>query len=133
MAKVKNVEAYCSFCGTERTIELVKVAFEDESETKKWGKCKKCKQMIMIDLSHIKLSDGTSKNMETKDAVNYSPEKIYEIGDAIYHKGWDDFGMVTAKETLSNGQKSITVDFQKSGIKKLIESIIKQNQQSEVN
>ena len=133
MAKAKNVEAFCSYCGTERTLELVKIAFEGESETKKWGKCKKCKQMTMIDLSQIQMLDSNSKNMETDNAVEYSPEKSFEIGAAIYHKGWDDFGLVTAKEIVSNGQKSITVDFQKSGIKKLIESISIQSQQSEVN
>jgi len=133
MAKAKNVEAFCSYCGTERTLELVKVAFESESEDKKWGKCKKCKQMTMIDLSQIQMLDSNSKNMETENAVEYSPEKSFEIGDAIYHKGWDDFGLVTSKEIVSNGQKSITVDFQKSGIKKLIESISIQSQQSEVN
>ncbi len=133
MAKVKNVQAFCSYCGTERTLEIVKVAFNEESENKKWSKCKKCKQMIMIDLSQIDITESTLKNIETDKAIDYNPENSYEVGNAIYHKSWDDFGLVTAKEILSNGQKSITVDFQKSGTKKLIESIIKQNQQSEVN
>ncbi|HSL88343.1 MAG TPA: hypothetical protein VK870_03485 [Ignavibacteriaceae bacterium] len=133
MAKVKNVQTFCSYCGAERTIELVKGAFSDDAETKQWGKCKKCKQMIMIDITHIQLADGSSKNMETENAVEYSPKNTFEIGAAIYHKGWDDFGLVTGKEILSTGQKSITVDFQKSGIKKLIESITNQSQQSEVN
>jgi hypothetical protein len=133
MAKLKNVQTFCSYCGTERTLEIVKVAFNEESENKKWGRCKKCKQMIMIDLSQVDLTENTIKNMETDKAVDYNPENSYEIGNAIYHKGWDDFGLVTSKEVLSSGQKSITVDFQKSGTKKLIESITKQNQQSEVN
>jgi hypothetical protein len=133
MAKVKNVEAFCSYCGTTRTLELVKEAFKDENENKRWGKCKKCKQMIMIDLSTIALNNLSVKDMETDNAVEYSPAKTFEVGTAIYHKGWDDFGKVITKEILSNGQKSITVDFQKSGTKKLIESIIKQSQQSEVN
>lgn len=133
MAKVKNVQTFCSYCGAERTIELVKGAFSDDAETKQWGKCKKCKQMIMIDITQIQLADGSSKNMETENAVEYSPKNSFEIGAAIYHKSWDDFGLVTGKEILSNGQKSITVDFQKSGIKKLIVSITNQSQQSEVN
>lgn len=133
MAKVKNVEAFCSYCGTTRTLELVKEAFKDENESKRWGKCKKCKQMIMIDISSLALNNVSVKDMETDNAIEYSPVKTYEIGTAIYHKGWDDFGKVMTKEILSNGQKSITVDFQKSGTKKLIESIIKQSQQSEVN
>lgn len=133
MAKLKNVQTFCSYCGAERTIELVKGAFSDEAESKQWGKCKKCKQMIMIDLTSVQAAEGSSKNMETENAVEYSPKNTFKIGEAIYHKGWDDFGLVTAKEILSNGQKSITVDFQKSGSKKLIESLTNQSQQSEVN
>lgn len=133
MAKVKNIVAFCSYCGTERTLELVKEAFKEEGETKRWGKCKKCKQMIMIDLSAIKDNSVSLDDLQSDDAIEYSPTKTFDVGNVIYHKGWEDLGRVTSKEVLSNGQKSITVDFQKSGTKKLIESILKQNQQSEVN
>jgi len=47
----------------------------------------------------------------------------FEIGESIYHENWDDFGRVVSKETLSNGKRSISVEFQKSGLKKLIESL----------
>lgn len=133
MAKIKNIDAFCSYCGTERTLELVKDAFKEEGENKRWGKCKKCKQMIMIDLSSVKDKSVSLDDLETDDAIEYSPTKTFEVGNVIFHKGWEDFGKITNKEILSNGQKSITVDFQKSGTKKLIESILKQNQQSEVN
>lgn len=133
MARLKNVQTFCTYCGAERTLELVKGAFSDESEMKQWGKCKKCKQMILINLTEVQSLDGNLKDLETDNAVEYSPVNTFKIGEAIYHKGWDDFGVVTSKEVLSNGQKSITVDFQKSGTKKLIESITNQSQQSEVN
>ena len=57
------------------------------------------------------------------DVTTYSPVKTFELGETIYHQNWDDFGKVITKETLSNGQNSITVEFQKSGSKKLIESL----------
>ncbi|MFZ2863943.1 MAG: hypothetical protein WA440_04250, partial [Ignavibacteriaceae bacterium] len=60
----------------------------------------------------------------------------YEIGQTIFHENWNDFGKVVSKEVLSNGQKSISVEFQKSGNKKLVESYNKpqtdQEEQSEV-
>ena len=54
----------------------------------------------------------------------YSPANAYEVGQTIFHENWDDFGKVVAKEILSNGQKSISVEFQKLGNKKLVELYI---------
>ena len=63
--------------------------------------------------------------IENEDCTVYSPVRTFKIGESIYHENWDDFGKVISKETLSNGQSSISVEFQKSGFKKLIESLNK--------
>lgn len=124
MAKVKYVDAFCSHCGTERKLEISGEAFSDESGSKKWAKCKKCKQMIMVDIVDILGPEKISLDeLDSKDVKTYAPGNTYDIGEAIYHENWDDFGRVISKEILSNGKQSITVEFQKSGNKKLIESI----------
>jgi hypothetical protein len=63
------------------------------------------------------------EGIENEDCTVYAPTKSFTVGESIYHKNWDDFGKVVGKDVLSNGQSSITVEFQKSGNKKLIESI----------
>ena len=71
----------------------------------------------------IKETKVSLEGIENEDCTVYAPTKSFEIGESIYHKSWDDFGKVVSKEVLSNGQSSIAVEFQKSGLKKLIESL----------
>lgn len=122
MARIKNVEAYCSFCNTLRKMELA--GDVTGSENKRWAKCKKCKHTMIIDMNQdVKETKVSLEGIENEECVTYSPQKSFEVGQSIYHTNWDDFGKVVGKEILSNGQKSISVEFQKSGHKKLIESL----------
>jgi hypothetical protein len=124
MARIKNIEAYCNSCGTVQKMEITSSVTGEESEFKKWAKCKSCKQVMIVDISDIiKNSTATLEGIENEECKKYSPQNTFEIGETIYHENWDDFGRVLSKETLSNGKSSISVDFQKSGLKKLIESI----------
>jgi hypothetical protein len=43
----------------------------------------------------------------------------------IYHKKWDDLGVVLSKEIISNGGFAIIVQFEKNKEKKLIENLVK--------
>lgn len=122
MARIKNVEAFCSFCNGLRKMELAGEVLE--SENKRWAKCKKCKHTMIIDLvEDVKDTKVSLEGIENDDCITYSPQKSYEVGQSIYHKNWNDFGKVVGKEILSNGHTSIAVEFQKSGHKKLIESL----------
>ena len=73
--------------------------------------------------------DTSAKNEDTvikvtrDQCIDYSPEKSYEIGSAIYHTDWDDMGKVTSKEKTSSGGNAIWVSFEKNGTKKLIENL----------
>ncbi|MGA7838042.1 MAG: hypothetical protein WB996_08755 [Ignavibacteriaceae bacterium] len=127
MARVKNVEAFCSVCNTMRKMELtgeVAASEEEEQSNKRWAKCKKCKQTMMIDLdSDVKETKPSLEGIENNECTTYAPTKSFTVGESIYHQNWDDFGKVVSKEIMSNGRSSISVEFQKSGLKKLIESI----------
>jgi hypothetical protein len=123
MARIKNVEAYCSFCNALRKMELA--GDVTGTENKRWAKCKKCKHTMIIDLTEdVKETKVSLEGIENEECITYSPQKSFEIGQSIYHQNWDDFGKVVGKDILSSGQKSITVEFQKSGHKKLVESLI---------
>lgn len=130
MARVKNIEGFCSFCNATTKMELSGDSNLGKDDTRKWAKCKKCKQMVLVDYEvKEKLPKETIENDQNENLKIYSPKSSYLIGDAIYHQGWDDTGVVLSKELLSNGVSSILVKFNKSGHKQLIET----NQQSEVN
>jgi len=122
MARLKNIEAFCNSCNVIQKMEIT-ADFAGEAN-KKWAKCKKCKQLMIIDLNEIKTNTKpVLDGIENEDCTVYSPGKSFKIGEAIYHQDWDDFGKVVSKDTLSNGHHSISVEFQKSGYKKLIESL----------
>ncbi|MDP3149574.1 MAG: hypothetical protein Q8N83_10650 [Ignavibacteria bacterium] len=124
MAKVKNIQAFCKFCNAIQKMELTGEIFSSvEHEGKEWAKCKKCKQILLIETTSI-VRDSKHKvdQIVLENSIDYTPEKTYSVGETIYHKTWDDFGIVTSKTPLSNGKASITVEFQKLGLKKLLET-----------
>jgi hypothetical protein len=132
MAKIKNVEVFCNICGAIKKFEITGILSEKEDETKRWAKCRNCKQTQLIDLNNIIVSNKPNlDDIETRDSKYYSPSDSFEIGDVIYHKSWDDYGLVVNKLFMSDGQSSIIVEFKKSGNKKLIHSL-KTQQGSEV-
>lgn len=125
MARVKNIEAFCNVCNSVTKMELAGDAKVFDLQNKKWAKCKKCKQMIIIDpTENPKPEKLTADNIEIENCSEYSPKKSYTVGESIYHSAWDDYGRVVGKEVSSSGQNTIKVEFQKLGHKKLIESIL---------
>lgn len=124
MARIKNVEVFCPNCNVMRKMELTGEV-NGGQENKRWAKCKKCKQTMLIDMAEdVRDTKPSLEGIENGDCTTYSPVKSFSIGEAIYHENWNDFGKVVSKEVLSSGKSSISVEFQKSGLKKLIESLI---------
>jgi hypothetical protein len=114
----------CDICSTPTKFELVGEATGQE-EGKRWAKCSKCHHTMLIDMLVIEGERRASKetNVSVEDCIPYSPKSVYTIGDAIYHKMWDDVGTVISKELTSNGSQAIVVSFSKIGEKRLIENI----------
>ncbi len=126
MAKTKNIEAFCNFCGSVQKMELAGQTSEGAESSKQWAKCKKCKQKLVVDLENLKKDfKPTLQNLKTEESVTYSPLKMFALGDSIFHESFNDFGVVISKELSSQGKGLINVEFQNSGKKKLIETIIK--------
>ncbi len=126
MAKTKNIEAFCNFCGSVTKMELAGHTSEGEESQKVWAKCKKCKQKVVIDLDDLKKETKPSLlNLKTDESLTYSPLKAFSIGDSIFHQKFNDFGVIIGKELSSQGRRLIIVEFQNSGKKRLIETITK--------
>jgi hypothetical protein len=124
MARIKNIEEFCPNCGVVTKMELAGEVSGADAEGKRWAKCKKCKQKMIINYSDaVKEPKFTSEGIEKEDATTYSPKKTFTVGESIYHENFDDFGRVINKQILSSGKSSIGVEFEKSGFKKLIESL----------
>lgn len=116
----------CELCANPTKFELLGEAAGQE-EGKRWAKCSKCHHTMMIDMLVVEGEKRSTKKEVTvavEDCVPYSPRQIYTVGDAIYHKAWDDVGTVISKELTSKGGQAIVVSFNKVGEKRLIENLV---------
>ncbi len=121
MSKTKYVTQLCTTCGRESKMEIIGAVVG--AENKVWFRCTRCHHSMMIDqTSQQKKRDNVIK-INREECIDYSPEKVFEVGTAIYHTDWDDVGKVKSKEKTSSGANAIWVEFEKSGIKKLIENL----------
>ncbi len=122
MARLKHVDAFCGYCNKVTKMEIVG-ELSIQGDRRKWTRCKTCKHTMALDVdSNIKSSHNLDLSaIKIEDCKLYSPVEMYEVGDSIYHKDWDDVGKVISKETTSSGMKAIVVEFEKSGTKRLLE------------
>ena len=110
MIRSKNVEAYCAYCKAVTKMEIKSDAGADAESTKRWAKCKKCKQTLSIDLVEIEKNVKPKASFyDGEKSVTYSPALSYRVGDSIFHEAWNDVGVVVSKEFISNGRSSILV------------------------
>jgi hypothetical protein len=120
MARIKNVETFCSFCGSITKMEIS--GDYPGNDQKKWARCKKCKQKMVIDVVEVpKEQKPVLEGIENEQFTVYAPTKTFIVGEPIYHQGFDDYGRVVSKVLLADGRSSIMVEFRKLGVKKLIE------------
>jgi hypothetical protein len=109
MARTKFMMHDCAYCHKqtkmERIGEMPSSASENDPQ-KIWYRCTRCKHSALITV------------------VPHSKDKVFSIGQAIYHTDWDDVGTVLKKDKMSNGIHSILVSFEKNGERKLIENVV---------
>jgi hypothetical protein len=128
MAKTKYIMHQCAYCRRETKMEFVGGQPNENNDTetvKMWYRCGKCKHTALLTLS---LASQTKKKIQAAALVReqctpYSKQKIFTIGEQIYHADLDDMGRVIRKDKMSNGVHSIVVAFEKLGERKLLENI----------
>jgi hypothetical protein len=60
-----------------------------------------------------------AKKKATGDRRDYSVNEVYEEGEIIYHKIWDDVGEIMEVGTTEDGVRKMKVHFEKVGVKNL--------------
>ncbi|MDG5816444.1 hypothetical protein QA601_15210 [Chitinispirillales bacterium ANBcel5] len=119
---IENPSLFCRFCSKIVPAQLDRGIAEngktiDKKSTFEYS-CSKCFKTSCYcgkDLLEINGED------ETDETRTYSPREHYFIGEEIFHKTFDENGLVVGKENGSNGK--ILVHFEKAGLKKLIQDI----------
>lgn len=126
MAKTKYITHNCAYCHKQTKMELVgdmQPVGGGESQ-KAWYRCSRCKHSALISkLDLVKEKSGAPVKTDHASSLEYMKEKIFSVGQTIYHAGWDDYGKVMGKQRMSNGIQAITVSFEKSGERRLVENI----------
>jgi hypothetical protein len=118
------MKQYCSVCKVHLEMAVVSDASEDGVI---WLKCPRCKGILphMADAaSDAQASTASTQLLEdfdTSTAKPYQPNSVYEVGDVIHHRGWDDFGVVREKMSLPGNRRAILVQFAEHGELRLIE------------
>jgi len=88
-----------------------------------WVRCTKCHNTMLVNLTALMdEKPKTHTNLAPAECTQYTPSRIYAIGEAIYHKDWDDVGMVIGKEVTASGRNAVLVHFEKTGERKLLEN-----------
>ena len=128
MARTKFMMHDCAYCHKqtkmERIGEMPSAAGENEP-VKMWYRCTRCKHSGLITLAPQNKEKGeAAAKIDRANCVEYSKDKVFIVGQAIYHSDWDDVGTVLKKDKTSNGIHSILVSFEKNGERKLIENVI---------
>ena len=127
MAKIKYIMHQCAYCRRETKMEFIggqPIEASDAEIIKVWYRCCKCKHSALLTLSPAsQLKKKRAVPIDRDQCTQYAKEKIFSVGENIYHSEWDDVGKVIRKDKMSNGIHSIVVTFEKTGERKLLENI----------
>jgi len=67
---------------------------------------------------------GECMSAKEKDALEYNISTTYKVNDVIYHKVFDDIGTVVDIGITRDNEKKMTVNFKKTGKKRLIMGVM---------
>lgn len=126
--RAKYLTLYSPFLMKETKHELIGEPIESDNGRHQWARCTRSRHSQLINLDTIEQEKDKSKaivHISKEDARSYSPKEIFDIGEVLYHKKFDDIGIVRAKEITSTGGNAIVVQFEKGEEKRLIENFKK--------
>ena len=125
------INQYCSVCKAHFEMEEVK---QGSSKGVVWLKCPGCKGFLpYMPEGQEEDSEGKAQqkedqqlaieDLEIENAREYSDDEIYELGDVVHHRSWNDFGKVVSKGELPGGRKTMWVQFLRQGKIQLLEGV----------
>ncbi len=131
-AKKRMINQHCSVCKKDFDMEVVD---GDESNDVIWLKCPGCEGFLpyMTEEKEEAGADASAEpfelapedldSEEREHAKEYEESDEYDVDDVIYHRSWNDYGKVIAKEELPGHRKTIIVNFVNQGKIRLLEGV----------
>lgn len=120
---VDDLEIFCRFCNKITPVQLDRSIAEngrtvDRNSTFEYL-CSKCFKTFCF--SGRDILEQTKPDTSEPQIHEYAPRDHFFIGEKVFHKKWKESGVVVGKEKGSPG--TIMVNFERSGVKKLIEDL----------
>lgn len=112
-------------------MEVVK---QGSSKSVIWLKCPGCQGFLpyMPD-DHDEAEEGKTQvpddteialeDLDIENAKEYDEGELYQVGEILHHRSWNDFGKVISKETLPGNRRTIWVQFLRQGKIQLLEGV----------
>lgn len=123
MAKGKYILHHCAHCDRDARMELV--GSTEQHPDRSWYRCARCRHVSLLNVEELRREvEEAKKKLDRADAAEYTPEKTYRVGEAIFHTDWDDLGKIISKERTSGGGSAIVVSFEKLGERRLLENVV---------
>ena len=122
-APVEELNIFCRFCQKTYPAQLDRSIAGAGRVVDKEGTfeylCTKCRKTFCF--SGKDLAPAPDAEKEAAEPRQYVPSEHYYIGEKIVHKQFKDIGFVVGKDRGAPAR--ILVQFEKSGLKKLVEDI----------
>ena len=130
--KDRTIKQYCSVCKDHFDMEVVK---QGSTKSVIWLKCPGCQGFLpyMPDEDDADDKEGKAaesseialEDLDVENAKEYAEDQVYEIGEILHHRSWNDFGKVVSKGELPGNRKTIWVQFARQGKIQLLEGVAK--------
>lgn len=129
--KTNTINQYCSVCKEHFDMEVVK---QGSSKDVIWLKCPGC-QGFLPHTPEDGDEDGEGRarrvaereiaieDLDVENAKEYSDDQVFDVGDVVHHRSWNDFGKVVLKEKLPGNRSTIWVQFLRQGRVQLLEGV----------
>ncbi|MFH1755990.1 MAG: hypothetical protein ABIA59_09830 [Candidatus Latescibacterota bacterium] len=127
----KTKKQYCSVCDEHFEMDIVK---QGSSESVIWLKCPGCKGFLpfmpdenengnRMDQDEAGKREIAIEDLDIENSKEYSDKLVFEIGEIVHHRSWNDYGKVVSKDLLPGNRKTIWVQFLRQGKVQLLEGV----------
>jgi hypothetical protein len=126
---LKTIRQFCSVCKSDFEMDVVK---QGSTENVLWLKCPGCQGYLPYMPDEDEESEGIGaaeekavalEDLDVDGALEYSEEDVFEVGQVIHHRSWNDYGRIVAKDKLPGNRRIILVQFLRQGKVKLLEGV----------
>ena len=127
----RTINQYCSVCKDHFDMEVVK---QGSGKGVIWLKCPGCQGFLPYMQEEAKedeqrkdeaaeVSEIALEDLDIENAKEYSENEIYDIGEILHHRSWNDYGRVVSKDQLPGNRQTIWVQFLRQGKIQLLEGV----------